>query len=116
MRPEHGEPVERPAESGDRPGQDVRADRAGDGVPEALAERSEAVPEELDGRALEPTGEVSMLPPEEASKVAAEIRAVAEMRGEDSDVVELAELQKTGPLPIIAQPVDDDTLTADELR
>ena len=66
----------------------------GDSVPEPIADK----PAEL-------TGEISALPPEEASKVAAEIRAVAETRGVDADVAELVELQKTGPLPIAR---DDD--------
>jgi magnesium transporter len=117
MRPEHGEPVE----SADGQARDAvpeaLADRASDPVPEVLVDRgSEAVPEELTERAAEPTGEVSMLPPEEASKVAAEIRALAELRGEDSDVIELPELQKTGPLPILTPPEDDDALSADDLR
>ena len=37
-----------------------------------------------------------MLPPEEAQKVAPEIRAVAETRGEDSEVVELVEHAAVG--------------------
>ncbi|HEU4730872.1 MAG TPA: magnesium transporter [Kofleriaceae bacterium] len=81
----------------------VRRDDAG-GVPEAIPEK----PAEL-------TGEISALPPEEASKVAAEIRAVAEQRGEDDDLSQLIELQKTGPLPTI-KVEDDDSLSADELR
>lgn len=80
-----------------------------EGVPEAITER----PSEL-------TGEISTLPPEEASKVAAEIRAVAEARGEDSDVAELVDLgslrTKTGPIPLVMPAADDDTLSADELR
>src|SRR5436190_17525528 len=75
----------------------------GDSVPEPIADK----PAEL-------TGEISALPPEEASKVAAEIRAVAETRGVDADVAELVELQKTGPLPIARD--DDDALSSDELR
>jgi hypothetical protein len=42
------------------------------------------------------TGEVSMLPPEQAAEVIAEIRAVAELRGEDSEVVELVEMPTAG--------------------
>jgi len=82
--------------------------RDDEGVPEAIAER----PSEL-------TGEISTLPPEEAQKVAAEIRAVAEARGEDSDVAELVDLGslrgKTGPIELIHQAADDE-LSADELR
>ena len=105
------DPVERARETdgaGAGPGE-----AAGDAVPQAIGDVASAPVGE---RAVEPTGEVSMLPPEEASKVAAEIRAVAEMRGQDFVAVELAELQKTGPLPIIAQPADDDALSVDELR
>src|SRR5256885_16016731 len=82
-----------------------RVDRAEDSVPEPLTER----PAEL-------TGEISMLPPEEASKVAAEIRAVAELRGVDTDVAELVELQKTGPIPTITRADDEDALSAEDLR
>src|SRR5262249_59528105 len=90
MRPDGSDPVQR--------------GEGGDSAPEPIADK----PAEL-------TGEISALPPEEASKVAAEIRAVAELRGVDSDVAELIELQKTGPLPI-AKVEDDDALSADELR
>jgi magnesium transporter len=76
----------------------------------------DAVPEAVADRVVELTGEVSMLPPETAHKVTAEIRALAELRGIDSDVVELAVLQKTGSIPIIAAPIDDDALSPDELR
>ena len=93
MCPDGGEP-------GERDGDPVE-----DAVPEAIADK----PAEL-------TGEIAALPPEEASKVAAEIRAVAEQRSEDSDAVELIDLQKSGPLPLLTRPEDDDTLTADELR
>jgi magnesium transporter len=107
------DPVERDRETETTASGEAGAEAAGDAVPQAIGDvASEAVGE----RATEPTGEVSMLPPEEASKVAAEIRAVAEMRGQDFVAVELAELQRTGPMPIIAQPVDDDALSADELR
>ena len=92
-----GDPVERPVD---------------EAVPEAIAER----PSEL-------TGEISTLPPEEASKVAAEIRAVAETRGEAEGSVELLDLGslrsksgKTGPIPLATEPADDDALSADELR
>ena len=61
------------------------------------------------------TGEISALPPEEASKVAAEIRAVAELRGVDTDVADLVELQKTGPIPTVKLD-DEDALSAEELR
>jgi len=76
------------------------------------------VPEPIPDRPAEATGEISMLPPEEAQKVAAEIRAIAESRGEDSEVVELVEIPGTGPVTAITglPPVDDDELSADDLR
>ena len=73
-----------------------------DGVPEAL------IPTSTD------TGEITLLPPEEAQKVAAEIRAIAETRGDDSEVFPLVDLPVTQPLPVVAE--DDEALTADELR
>src|SRR5690349_3264898 len=93
MRPDDREPVQNRFDP---------VDPAGEAVPEAIADR------------VEPTGEVSMLPPEEALKVAAEIRAVAELRGGDGEA-ELAELQKTIPMPIL-RPEDDEALSTDELR
>jgi magnesium transporter len=67
------------------------------------------------------TGEVQLIPPEQAQEVIEEIKAVAESRGEDSEVVELAELATTGPheaaaTPAAAAAADDDALSADELR
>jgi len=76
----------------------------------------DAVPEALPERPADLTSELSPLPPEEASKVAAEIRAVAETRSEDSDAVELIELQKTSPITPATRVEDDDALSADELR
>jgi len=88
-----------------------RAERA------ARAERNEdSVPEPLNDKPAELTGEISTLPPEEASKVAAEIRAVAELRGIDTDVAELVELQRTGPIPTVTKVDDEDALSAEELR
>jgi len=81
---------------------------------EHRAEPDDAVPESHADKAND-TGEVTPLPPEEASKVAAEIRAVAEQRGEDTEAAELIEIQKSGPMPTVA-PVDDDALSGDELR
>jgi magnesium transporter len=101
-----------------------------EGVPEPIAEQPAA---------RELTGEVSMLPPEQAAEVIAEIRAVAELRGEDSEVVELVEMPATGtgrarrpssitllpplstgemPLPPPEPPAaeDDNELSVDELR
>jgi magnesium transporter len=96
-----------------------------EGIPEPVAERPGA----------ELTGEVSMLPREQAADIIAEIRAVAETRGEDSEVVELVDLQPSGrhrrpsstsipplstgemPLPEVGPALDDDNeLSMDELR
>ncbi|MDB4952901.1 MAG: Mg2+ transporter MgtE [Myxococcales bacterium] len=81
----------------------------------------DSVPEPISGGEL--TGEVSTLPPEEASQVVAEIRAVAESRGDDSEVVELIDIPPTGPIPLpagaagtAAQAEEDEVLSADELR
>jgi magnesium transporter len=68
------------------------------------------------------TGEVQLLPPEEAQEVIEEIRAVAESRGEDSEVVELVDLPPSGPNDTTSTaapatpPEDDDALSSDELR
>jgi magnesium transporter len=95
-----------------------------EGIPEPVAERA----------GTELTGEVSMLPPDQAAEVIAEIRAVAEARGEDSEVVELVDLPptsgrtrrpssitlpplSTGEMPLVAQPPEDDNeLSVEELR
>ncbi len=80
-------------------------------------ERTEdSIPEPVADKPAELTGEISALPPEEASKVAAEIRAVAELRGIDTDVADLVELQKTGPIPTVTKLEDEDALSAEELR
>src|SRR5882672_2725517 len=81
-----------------------------------------ATPEPVIERPAELTGEVSMLPPEEASQVVAEIKAVAESRGDDSEVVELIDIPPTGPIPAItdttaaAARAEDEALSVDELR
>src|SRR5688572_30827203 len=96
-----------------------------EGIPEPVAERG----------GTELTGEVSTLPPEQAADIIAEIRAVAETRGEDSEVVELVDLQpsgrarrpssitlpplSTGEMPLAEPapaPEDDNELSVDELR
>src|SRR5665647_148547 len=77
-----------------------------------------------------PDPEASAMLPEEAHKVAAEIRAVAESRGEDSEVVDLIEAPVSGrarratlvpPMPTIGPPLAvvetaDDELSALDLR
>ncbi|HET9625345.1 MAG TPA: magnesium transporter, partial [Kofleriaceae bacterium] len=80
------------------------------------------VPEPLPAHAVsEITGEVVMLDPDMARESIAEIKAVAEARGEDSEVVELVELPKTGPHPTITEAAaqlkeEDEVLATDELR
>src|SRR5215468_8258280 len=116
MCPEGSDPVERvdrsegngsappqPAEAGERADGTNGNERTDDSIPEPVADK----PTEL-------TGEISALLPEEASKVAAEIRAVAELRGIDTDVADLVELQRTGPIPTV-KPDDEDALSAEEL-
>ena len=81
------------------------------------------VPETIiPGPGGEQTGEVQLLPPEQAQEVIEEIKAVAESRGDDSDVIELVELQPTGPVPAAteaapaAERPEDDSLSVEELR
>ncbi len=88
-----------------------------------MSSPDDSVPEPIPDRPADATGEVSMLPPEEAKEVIDEIRAVAESRGDDSDVVELVELPSTGSHPIVtdttaapAPAEDDNELSVDELR
>jgi magnesium transporter len=94
----------------------------------------DSIPEPIPDRPAEATGEISQLPPEEAHAIAQEIKAIAEARGEDSEVVELVELEASDslsrrsrritilpPMPSVAEqpappPPDEDELTADELR
>jgi magnesium transporter len=92
----------------------------------------DSVPEAIPDRPAEATGEISQMAPEEALAIAAEIKAIAESRGEDSEVVELVEMphevsrrsKRTTmlpPMPAVAeQPAPpepaDDALTAEELR
>jgi magnesium transporter len=88
-----------------------------------MSEPDDAVPEMLVPGSTD-TGEITVLSPEEAQKVAAEIRAIAEQRGDDSEVIELSELpdifpsgpidRQTGKLIPITE--DDDALSAEDLR
>jgi len=95
---------------------EARGDDAHDGNGRSDDDRTDdAIPEPFSDKPTELTGEISMLPPEEVSKVTAEIRALAELRGIDTDVAELVELQKTGPIPTV-KVEDDDALSAEELR
>jgi magnesium transporter len=70
------------------------------------------VPEPIGDKHADVTGELSTLAPEEAQKVAAEIRAIAELRGEDSEVVDLVDLAG----PEAAPPEDDEALSVEDLR
>ena len=93
----------------------------------------DAVPEAVPDRPEQATGEISMLPPEEAEKVIEDIRAIAESRGDDTEVVDMTpiELQQTGrarrstvlpPMPSVSveipavSPADDDALSVEDLR
>ncbi|HEY0194814.1 MAG TPA: magnesium transporter [Kofleriaceae bacterium] len=84
--------------------------------PDVSREAEEGTPEAIIDRPADATGEISMLDPAEAQKVAAEIRAVAEARADDSDAVELVDLQKSASMPAAVLPDDDDALSVDELR
>ena len=91
----------------------------------------DSIPETIPDRPQDGTGEISTLPPEQAHAIAAEIKAIAESRGEDSDVVELVESFEPSrrskrttmlpPMPSVAeQPAppapSDEELTSEELR
>lgn len=80
----------------------------------------DSIPEPIADRPVEATGEISALPPEEAQQIAAEIRAIAESRGEDSEVIDLADLPQSGaivqPSAAAAAAEDDDALSPEELR
>jgi len=94
-----------------------------------MASPDDSVPEPVSDRPENATGEISMLDPQEASKVAAEIRAVAESRGEDSDTPALPDVQTSGrtkrstvlpPMPSmgttpVARPPEDE-LSIEDLR
>jgi len=98
-----------------------------------MAGSDEGIPEAVADKPADLTGEISLLPPEQAAEVIAEIKAVAEQRGEEGEP-EIADLPSahrarrssaslpplsTGELAIIPEPlppVDDDELSVDELR
>jgi CBS domain-containing protein len=78
----------------------------------------DSVPEAIPDRPVEQTGEVSLLPKERAARVTQEIRGIAELRGIDSEIIELV-LPPSGPvaLPSATPSADDnEELSADELR
>ena len=94
-----------------------------------MSSPDDSVPEPV-AAATELSTEISTLPPDEAAEVIAEIRAVAETRGEDSEVVELVEPHDSlsrrsrritilPPMPsqsVAAAADNDDELSVDELR
>src|SRR5690242_8892906 len=79
-----------------------------DSVPEPVSEKLETGPTD------------TPLPPDEAKEIVDEIKAVAESRGEDSEVIEKLDLEipPTGPHPTVPTPApeDDDHLSPDDLR
>jgi magnesium transporter len=82
-----------------------------------MSSPDDSVPEPIPDRAAEATGEVSMLAPEDAQKLTAEIRAIAEQRGEESDVFALADLAASAAgLPAPAEPQAEDELSVEDLR
>src|SRR3954469_2848064 len=85
-----------------------------------MSSPDDAVPEpHKEGPFSAETGEISMLRPEDARESILEIKALAESRGDDSQVHELLDIPPTGPIPVASQgrdTVDDDALSDDELR
>lgn len=84
-----------------------------------MSSPDDSVPEPILDRPAEATGEVTMLAPDEAMKVTAEIRAIAELRGEESDVFARIELPGTGPIrapSAAAAQAADDELSVEDLR
>jgi magnesium transporter len=75
----------------------------------------DSVPEPIPERPAEGTGEIAVLAPHEALKVTAEIRAIAELRGEDDELFQ-RELGGAGPSAAPAAATDDDELSAEDLR
>jgi magnesium transporter len=81
-----------------------------------MSSPDDSVPEPIPDRPTEATGEVSMMPHDEVVKVTAEIRAIAEQRGEESNVFALVDLP-SGPIRAPATAAaDDDELSAEDLR
>ena len=91
-----------------------------------MSSSDDGIPEPVVPASTE-TGEINVLQPEEAQQIRAEIRAIAEQRGDDSEVVELQELPDLGPaqvvdrqtgklVPITETAEDDEALSAEELR
>lgn len=85
-----------------------------------MASSDDSVPEPIPDRPADATGEVSMMPHAEVMKVTAEIRAIAELRGEESSAFGLVDLPGSGPIRAVTAPgaaaPDDDELSALDLR
>src|SRR5262245_43380797 len=82
-----------------------------------MASADENIPEPIPDRPAESTGEVTMLPPETAMRVTAEIRAIAELRGAETDAYPLVDLATSGVAhPAVIAPPSDDELSAEDLR
>ncbi len=96
-----------------------------------MSRSDDSIPETIPDRHADATGEITSLPPEEAQQIAAEIKAIAESRGDDSQVVELVETYEPSrrskrttmlpPMPSVAeQPappeLSEDALSPEELR
>src|SRR6185312_5070731 len=85
----------------------------------AMASSDDSVPEPVHEK-LETGPTDTPLPPEEAKEIVDEIKALAESRGDDSEVIEKLDLEipATGPHPVVPPnaPEEDDHLSPDELR
>ena len=82
-----------------------------------MSSSDEGVPEPMPDRPVDATGELSVLAPDEALKVTAEIRAIAELRGDESSLVPLADLATSGAAhPAVTAPPAEDELSAEDLR
>lgn len=80
-----------------------------------MSSPDDSIPEPIADRLAEATGEISTLPPEEAFKVTAEIRAIAGLRGEESDEVERVDFGG-GSGGVEVAPGLEDELSAEDLR
>jgi magnesium transporter len=76
----------------------------------------DSVPESLADRPADATGEITALAPAEAQRVTTEIRALAESRGESSEVFDLVDAAQVEHGRPATLPGQEEQLTADELR
>jgi magnesium transporter len=82
-----------------------------------MSSPDDSVPEPIPDRSAEATGETHTLAPETALKVTAEIRAIAELRGEESDLHPRVDLATSGAHhPVATAPSAEDELSAEDLR